>query len=275
MDRRKTNKVGCKGYDIDNKTIVSLYLSGGLTMKEIGTKLDISHWTVLDRLKKSGVKKNTRHKVNHSVFSKPNVKNCYWAGFLAADGCVVSKKTQVEVELQYKDKAHLEKLCSFAGRDTKLWVRERCRDDKIFKYASVSLVSKQIVKDLNRHFNIIPNKSLVLSAPDIPNRLNKHFVRGYIDGDGSIGWHKHNNKPRLHIVSGSKDILKWIKDVIAKEVDNIGNPSIMYPKNKEVAEIEYMGFQVYNILDWLYFDSTKDTRLQRKYERYEKYSKTR
>ncbi|KKM14075.1 hypothetical protein LCGC14_1709790, partial [marine sediment metagenome] len=111
MDRRKINKVGCKGYDIDNKTIVSLYLSGGLTMKEIGTKLDISHWTVLDRLKKSGVKKNTRHKVNHSVFSKPNAKNCYWAGFLAADGCVVSKKTQVEVELQYKDRAHLEKLC--------------------------------------------------------------------------------------------------------------------------------------------------------------------
>lgn len=57
MDKRKTNKVGRKGYDIDNKTIVSLYINDGLTMKEIGTKLGISHWTVLDRLKKSGVKK--------------------------------------------------------------------------------------------------------------------------------------------------------------------------------------------------------------------------
>ena len=49
----------------------------------------------------------------------------------------------------------------------------------------------------------------------------------------------------------------------------------MYRKNKSTAEIEYMGLQVYNILDWLYDDSTKNTRLQRKYERYKEYSKKR
>lgn len=273
MDRRKTNRVGCKGYDIDNKIIVNLYINDGLTMKEIGTKLGISHWTVLDKLKKHGVKKNTRHKVNHKSFNAPDKENCYWAGFLAADGCVSSKLSRVEVELQHTDSSHLKKLCKFADRDTKLWTRKRIRDNKTFKYSSVSLVSKKIVKDLESNFNITPNKSLTLSPPVLSKDLDKHFIRGYIDGDGCIGWHKHDNKPRLHVVSGSKDMLTWIKSIVASNVSNVGSPGIRQNDNK--YELEYNGSQVYGILDWLYTGSTKDTRLQRKYERYKEYSKTR
>jgi len=273
VDRRKTNKVGRKGYNINNEEIVSLYLDDGLTMKEIGVKFDISHWTVLDRLKKSGVQKNTRHKVNHNTFSELGVHNCYWAGFIAADGWI-SNNTAVGLELQHGDKNHLEKLCLFVGRDTKLWVRERQHDGKVFKYASVSLVSKQMVSDLKNYFNIVPNKSLILVPPDLPNYLKKHFVRGYIDGDGHIGWYKYRSCPRLSLVSGSIDMLKWVKLTISGLVPNVNDVSV-YHRNDNTHSFEYRGKQAYSILDWLYTGSTKGTRLQRKYERYKEYLKMR
>lgn len=268
MDRRKLNKVGCKGYKVSNETIIKMYIEDNLTMKEIGTKLGISHWTVLDRLKRSGIRKNTRHKVNHSIFSVPNEENCYWAGFIAADGCI--NKNKVDIELQHSDSNHLKQLCLFAGRDDKLWTRERNRDDKIFKYSSVSLISKRMVTDLKDNFNIIPNKSLILKPPiNISNGLIHHYIRGYIDGDGCIGWEKHNDKPRVSIVSGSKHMVSWIKNNISLISSRVGNPSILCRKN--MYELFYSGHQVYGILHWLYSDSTPQTRLQRKYERYKEY----
>jgi hypothetical protein len=266
MDRRNLNKVGCKGYNIDNKEIVRLYLVDNLTMKEIGEKFNISRWTVLDRLRKLGIRKNMRHFVNHDSFNKFTKESCYWAGFIAADGNV--SKNMIHVELQYSDYRHLEKLCRFVNRDTMLWERSRLRGIKTFKYVTMSIVSNKIVKDVAEKFNIVPNKTFVLQPPNIPDNMINHYIRGYIDGDGSIGWHKHSNKPRIHIVSGSKYIIKWLKSIIEKE--NItGNPKIKCLGNKH--NLEYSGLQTYSILDWLYAGSTEQTRLDRKYERYKKY----
>lgn len=271
MDRRKTNKVGRKGYDISNETIVSLYTSG-LTMKEVGEKLGISHWTVLDRLKKAGVRKNKRHKVDHTVFAKYTPASCYWAGFIAADGFIDPVKNNVGVELHSKDEQHLLNLCKFSGRDGSLWRRERTSYGNKSAHSSMTLVSKQIVKDLNDNFNITPKKSLTLQPPtQIPSNMQKHFIRGYIDGDGSVGWHKHNDKPRLNIVGGSHQMLQWVRDVVFDEVNDIGNPSIFRRAQANTHTIEYMGNQVYSILDWLYMGSNESTRLKRKYNRYSNY----
>lgn len=270
MDRRKTNKVGCKGYNIDTKDIVRLYQEDGLTMKEIGKYFGISHWTVLDRLKKAGVRKNTRHTINHSSFDLFTPESCYWAGFIAADGCIVPSKQQTEIELQRKDSTHLKKLCKYAKRDTKLWFRERNRDGKIFKYASVSLVSSKIIIKLNDNFNITPNKSLTLLPPTkVPDNLRKHFIRGYMDGDGSIGWHKHNRKRRLSVCSGSQNILQWIKSTVEEEVSGVGNPSIIKRPNTNTYSLEYMGNQTIDILNWMYSGSGINTRLLRKYRKKE------
>jgi len=75
-------RVGRKGLDIDNETIKNLYLDQGLTLKQVAGHLGISQWTVLSRLKKIGVRKLTRHKVNHDAFGSFTAASCYWAGFI-------------------------------------------------------------------------------------------------------------------------------------------------------------------------------------------------
>lgn len=267
-------RAGCKGYPLNNEEIKRLYLEDNLTLKQIGEKLGVSHWTILSRLKKMGIKKNTRHSVDHNAFNKFTSDSCYWAGFMAADACVRDDgKNSVDVELKYEDRNHLIKLCNITKRDKKLWDRKRKKYGKEYNSSVLSIVSKQIIVDLDNNFSITARKTHTLQPPtNIPKDLIVHFIRGYIDGDGSIGWHKHNSKPRLHICSGSKDLLEWLVDNI-KESVSTGNPSIRKEKNRNLHTIEFMGKQVIPILNWLYKDSSNETRLERKYERYKEYYK--
>lgn len=262
-------RVGCKGLDIDNELIKCLYLEDNKTLKDIGKQLGVSHWTVLSRLKKMGIKKNTRHKIsNPSFFNTFTKENCYWAGFIAADGSIHKNRNTVAVEIKYEDESHLYKLCSMVGRDNGIWHRDRKKNNKIYKASAISLECISFKKSLSDNFNITSNKSQTLRPPEnIPQEYLHHFIRGYIDGDGSIGWHKFNNKPRLNICSGSEQFLQWIVDNIKKNTTT-GDPSVRSVKNKNLYVVEFVGNQVYNILDWLYKDSTEKTRLQRKYNIY-------
>lgn len=51
--------------------------------------------------------------------------------------------------------------------------------------------------------------------PKIPDDLLNHFIRGYFDGDGWVLIDK-NNKPSFGIVSGSKEMLESLNNVITK-----------------------------------------------------------
>ena len=50
-----------------------------------------------------------QHNVNDDFFNNPNILNCYWAGFIAADGCIGRRNNNVlSIGLSSKDKQHLE-----------------------------------------------------------------------------------------------------------------------------------------------------------------------
>jgi hypothetical protein len=240
-------------------------------MKEIGGHFGISHWTVLDRLEKVGVRKRSRHPIgNNKAFEVFDAPSCYWAGFIAADGFVA--RDNIAIELNSKDAEHLVKLCNLVQRDTCLWRRQRERSGKMVEYVQVSLNSKKVTDDLCGNFNIVPAKSKVLRPPDaIPQELVRHYIRGYVDGDGTIGWHKENQAPRLGIVSGSKGILEWIASKIKESGSSAGNPSIRKYKEANTYAIEWNGRYSIDIMDWLFEDSTPGTRLDRKYGRYIEY----
>jgi DNA-binding CsgD family transcriptional regulator len=250
--------------DIDTNDILLLYQSG-LTLKEVADKFDISQGTVSARMKKIGFKKYTKHHVCETIFSEFTPDSCYWAGFLAADGWVDDKG--VWAELSSVDERHLEKLCDFAGRDKKIWRRMKELHGKLHPMSSISLLSKQIVSDLMGKFNIVRAKSLTIQPPlNIPKELRKCFIRGYFDGDGHLGWHKWNNRPRLFICSGSRDMVAWIYSAIKEEVSDIGNPSVLKTKDQNKYYFEFAGKDVLLVLDWLYLDSKPETRLDRKYD---------
>lgn len=256
---------GCKGFNLDYKSIAKEYLAGN-QLKDLAIKYNISTWTLLDNFKKLGIKKNTKRYQNDNFFSEYNKESCYWAGFIAADGWVT--ENQIGIELSQRDRDHLENFVKILKGNVKIGNRDR----RGFKYSSIHINSKQMIKDLKNNFNIIPNKSLILKPPvEMPKEYIIDFLRGYFDGDGSIGWHKYNNIVRFVICSGSKEFLKWITEYIKDEY-NI-NIRIKNVKLKNLYTISTSGKYARKIFKRLYKNSGPNLRLERKYNEYIRFQK--
>lgn len=70
------------------------------------------------------------------------------------------------------------------------------------------------------NLGLTPRKSRTLKSLEIPHRYFAAFLRGCIDGDGSIGisFHPESKYPqlRIRIYSASFDFISWLKQEIAR-----------------------------------------------------------
>lgn len=151
--------------------------------------------------------------VDDAYFSVLNAESCYWAGFIAADGCICGEKLLV-ISLQAGDSKHLENFLSALKSDYKVKIRMA---KKIFPQARIQIVSEQICKDLGTNFNIVPAKSLILQFPEnLNNELLDAFIVGVIDGDGCIGLYNSKGKRQkrlsISLISGSVQFIQKIAD---------------------------------------------------------------
>lgn len=133
------------------------------------------------------------YQLNENVFSELNNLSCYWAGFIAADGCVQfngnkDKETRYfHFGLKEEDKYQVEALKSFICTNKEL---VKVKKEDFISY-NLTLTSAKLCSDLRSNFNITVQKSLTLTFPNILNSYFKDcFILGYIDGDGSIFFHQ-------------------------------------------------------------------------------------
>jgi len=144
-----------------------------------------------------------RYFVNDYFFSKENELSMYWLGFIAADGYIYEKEDALIICISNKDKNHLYKFHKIIGGS----IKEDFKRNRITLY----IRSSQIISDLF-NYNITPRKSLNLTPPIITRKeLIKHFIRGYIDGDGSI--YKYKNTIGYNIL-GTYKVLSYINEYI-------------------------------------------------------------
>lgn len=176
------------------------------------------------------------YNVNDNFFETPDVLNSYWAGFIAADGCIRigQKQNTLNIGLSSKDFEHLNAFknnIEFEGSIKTQCVKKIYKnDEKIFESSSLTITSQKISDDLYQNFNITPRKSLTLLPPNIsePNLVDA-FICGYIDGDGSVCLYKHNIRKVQDALSisiiGTYEVLTWIKErftqILGKEFGSI------------------------------------------------------
>jgi hypothetical protein len=176
----------------------------------------------IKKLKLNNPYRYRKHTKNESFWETPNPLNCYWAGFLAADGYICEKQGHeaVKVGLSIKDLAHLENFKKQIGYTGKVEQRQRRFSNKESS-PYTTLVSLQInackkwVADMKRNFNLCQCKSKILQGPNLSDDyLKLCFLIGYIDGDGCVHWDKWKKQPSIKFVSSSSMILIWIKQLI-------------------------------------------------------------
>lgn len=180
--------------------------------------------------------------LNEDYFSVPNLENCYWAGFIAADGNIEKNHRSLKVSLSIKDLEHLSKFKQSLAYTGPMYT---CKRNEVTTTITLKISSFKICEDLKRHFNIVPAKSMILCPPNITDeKLVLSFISGYIDGDGCI---KHkDNTIAMGLVSGSKQILNWIK----LKFDAITPKELLIAKNKKnsasvLNHNKYFTYEIY------------------------------
>ena len=157
-----------------------------------------------------GIFANKKYNCNYEFFETIDTQDkAYWLGFLFADGYQNGK--EVIINLKASDGQHLEKFKNNIMSNHPISYKY----DKIkYKKASFRISSKKMCFDLNSH-GCVTRKSLILQYPNwMPSHLERHFIRGYFDGDGYVSKSKKNKSVVFY--SGSRDFIDGLHMAISK-----------------------------------------------------------
>lgn len=258
--------------------IVSEYLNKHKSIETIATENNWRNHSVRKIYKSSGNKMRTdrdqalKFTCNENYFEVIDTpEKAYWLGFLYADGFIQSPRKhsnyKVGITLTGADKGHLEKFkkaIEFTG-EIKTYNRSATCYMGTKPYSRILVSSNKMAMDLIK-LGCKEHKTEVLEYPNksiIPSEFEKDFVRGCIDGDGSIILYS-NGEYGLKF-TGTKSMCKGILKFLEKEnlklsqrhperpVDNYNFSIGGRVQVKRIATLLYQNTIVY---------------LDRKYERY-------
>lgn len=179
---------------------------------------------------------------NEDYFEKIDTEEkAYFLGFIAADGCVINDSKNYRYKLclkiHNKDNHILDELVHYIDGKMKIWKHGQR------EMSEINLSGKKIIKDLESH-GITPNKTFNMQYPKIDEKFERHFLRGYFDGDGCIRIKidKRDDSIRgdLRVVSGSIIFLEKMN----KRMNSLFGTNInkLYgPKDKDYKFIGWAG----------------------------------
>ncbi len=158
-------------------------------------------WAQGERL---GLRQNRNHprlSVNENYFKKWSSEMAYILGFILADGCIIEGTYEgysgsLKLGVNKKDIDILEKIKLQLASQHKISIGKEA--------AHLGITSQVIVSDL-KSLGIVYRKSLHENVPIIPKKYIKDFIRGIVDGDGSIHFDK-KNYPTLSVCGGKNTI---------------------------------------------------------------------
>jgi hypothetical protein len=130
------------------------------------------------------------------------------------------------------------------------------------KYWKLHACSKKLVTRL-LELGITPAKSLTVQMPPVPDEFLPHFLRGVVDGDGSINMPPHSFQ--LTINSASHAFLSEL----AKRLRFKGSlfECGKGKRKNPLYRLAYSGAEAMRLCEWMYAES-EGLRLSRKYDRY-------
>ena len=137
-----------------------------------------------EKRKDSNYVKRLKKYFNESYFENIDSEDkAYFLGFIYADGCIrYDEKRSIYntlIKIHSKDEHILHSLIECVDGDLKI-IKVKNRD-----IVQLSLTGKKLSKDLI-NIGLHQNKTFTLKYPEINPELERHFLRGYFDGDGCI-----------------------------------------------------------------------------------------
>lgn len=253
---------------VQKKEIVEFYKLHPISLQEVCNEFDISEPTLIKILKFFKCKEWSK-----TMLFSPNLQEnyfedidtnekAYFLGLLITDGKVFIKNNtyKVSITLQEQDKYLIENFC----REINL--NKKVTSDGRGCYG-VQVCSKKMCEDLKK-YHIVPNKTFTIKLPKLDDKYMPHFLRGCIDGNGSISFYEQKSK-RLHrkmiiLCSASKMFLEDVKDFLAQKLGICG--FIREEKQDKLFQIYYnKNSDIYKLINYLY--NYHSIYMKRKYDK--------
>lgn len=171
----------------------------------------------------------TKFEHNRDFFKDINELSAYWAGFVAADGCIKTDKRfkklyySLRINLKYneynqvlqfkKDIKAYDNCISFntGSQKTKngfITYTAGCNVEIGINKEELLYLSTWGISNINKSFSLLPpNEELNLTY-----NQKLAYIKGLIDGDGCISLYSDSKYPVCRIV-GTYKVLEWIKDL--------------------------------------------------------------
>lgn len=259
--------------EIEKEKIIKM-AKGNYTYEQMAKEMNCSYETVKKFLNEQGIEKPRYRVVDYELFEDffekiDTEEKAYWLGLLKTDGYIKKRQnsSRVGICLKREDEYMVENF--------KKMLNSHCsilKDNRSGKECSyIEITSTKICNDLSK-YDIVPNKTYLLSdikIDNVPKELQRHYLRGLLDGDGSIWIEKNMNQTGVSFCGYSKDFVQSfqlaIDKLIGKEKHNqISKGNSYHCKwkgnqiSKKILTILYEDASIYLIRKKNFYDQLKN-----------------
>ena len=230
----------------------------GMSAYSIGKAMGASGASIQFHLRRAGLTLRPIKKYScdeHFFDVIDTEEKAYWLGFLAADGCVLRYPkpgtTAVTLNLAETDADHVAKFALAVKATYPVHIRKHGSSQR---QAALVLRSEIMVESLIRH-GLVPRKTYSLKYPTtIPRNLQRHFIRGVIDGDGNLGIDRKTGSPYMSVL-GTRPMIDGMRDRINNTI--LGAQGCLWHRSGPCWRVSYNGrLLVPRIIEWLYADAS-------------------
>jgi hypothetical protein len=188
---------------------------------------------------------------NYSAFEVLTPEAKYWCGFIAGDGCVISRGS-IQLNISWKDHLHLDEFAKFM-HSRKKPKEVFIKDDRIWgdgHMARLSICGRDSTDKLIS-LGIVPRKCKVDFVVCKELSCSRDFWRGMIDSDGSVYIGKNQGQlfPVLAMSQSGKNIMLQFSDYV-RAISGY----IFEPKPHSVWKVAMNGNKARDIINHLYYD---------------------
>lgn len=246
------------------------YETGKYTGADLAEYYNISSVAVNALLRRHGYKAKSQSELQRKYPIKENFfdvidneQKAYILGLLYADGCNNTKRNAIMLSLKEDDKDILDQITQLLQPTKPL--RYICNSKQRKRNGFENSKNSWQLNISNKHISqrlvelgCVSNKTNFLKFPteeQVPKHLQRHFIRGYFDGDGSVS---DGKRCKVNII-GTIDFIKKIQIILFNELSFA--PTKLTDRWKErKTNIRSLGIagrkQCISFRDWLYKDAT-------------------
>lgn len=267
--------------------VINLYNKNN-NISNISKKYNVSRGVIERILRANNIeikKKQNSYYVDENYFENIDTEEkAYWLGFIWSDGYLCERKRnknckmytsyEFKLSLMQNDYTHLNKFIKDINSNFK--VKFYKNNSTSFSNGSIEcrlmIYNKNFCKILKDKYNLVPHRNNINNfIQNIPFYLQKHFIRGILDADGSFNYYYDKNDKKCAITFNCcENVCNFINKYFIK-IGLMKNTIKLHKRHKNRDENCFAlcisgNVQADKILDYLYENS--NIYLDRKYDKY-------